>query len=269
MTAAAPAPDDPAARPVFEAVDVAVHFGGIKAVDGISLGLTSGKVFGIIGPNGSGKSTLLAAMTGLVPLTSGSFRFRDEEYRDRSAAAIARSGVARTFQTVRLVRGLTVLENVQLGADQPWTLRSTGDKGRVRWASRRESSVQQVRIALERTGLVGFESLRPPELPYGTQRRVEIARAIAGEPRLLLLDEPTAGMNEAERREISGLLRKLRGEGLTLLLVEHDVQMMVDTCDYVFAMNSGVMIAQGRPASLVKHPAVREAYLGKRWSANA
>jgi branched-chain amino acid transport system ATP-binding protein len=156
-----------------------------------------------------------------------------------------------------------------LEPDQPWMVRAEGGNGRKRGAWRREATARQVKIALERTGLVGLESLRPPELPYGTQRRVEIARAIAGEPSLLLLDEPTAGMNKGERAEISSLLRKLRGEGLTLLLVEHDVQMMIDTCDYVFAMNSGALIAQGPPAAVVKEPAVREAYLGKRWSANA
>jgi branched-chain amino acid transport system ATP-binding protein len=123
--------------------------------------------------------------------------------------------------------------------------------------------------AVARTGLGGFESHYPSELSYGTQRRVEIARAVAMKPRLLLLDEPTAGMNQAERAEISALLKDLRSGGLTQLLVEHDVQMMIDTCDYVFAMNSGRLLAQGAPAQVVKDPAVQEAYLGRRWRDHA
>ncbi|GAA1505963.1 ABC transporter ATP-binding protein [Nocardioides humi] len=260
---------DPSAfPPVFEARDVAVHFGGIRAVDGISFELTSGKIFGVLGPNGSGKSTLLGAMTGLVHLTSGSFEFHGSAYAARSAVSIARGGVARTFQTVRLVPSLTVHENIQLAADQIWTV-DAGDGAPLRGSRRRRAAARQVAHAMELTGTAQIGSLRPSELSYGTQRRVEIARAIAARPKLLLLDEPTAGMNKHERREIGDLLRSLRAEGLTQLLVEHDVDMMVETCDHLFAMNSGRLIAEGTPAEVVRDPLVEEAYLGRKAAGDA
>jgi ABC-type branched-subunit amino acid transport system ATPase component len=233
---------------------VAVHFGGVKAVDGVTMALAGDQISGIIGPNGSGKSTLLAAITRLVPLTRGSIEFDGRELGSVSASRVAVAGISRTFQTVRLLPGLTVRENVDLGVDLA--------RGRRSGVSRAEANAR-TRDAIERVGLGGYERLRPGELSYGTQRRVEIARSIAMNPRLLLLDEPTAGMNGHERADISELLRRLRAEGLPQLLIEHDVQMMVDTCDYIYAMTSGHVIAQGRPHDVVRDPEVQRAYLGK------
>ena len=236
--------------PLLELTDIAVHFGGVKAVDGVSLSLDEGRIYGIMGSNGSGKSTLLGAVTRLNPLTRGQMKFDGEEFTRVRPYQVAHLGVARTFQTVRLIDDRTVRDNVQLGVD-------TVLRGRRRELS---SSVDEV---MERVGIAAVQRMRPSELSYGMQRRVEIARAIVGKPRLLLLDEPTAGMNTAERDEVSELMRALQDEGLTQLLVEHDVQMMVDVCDYLFGMNQGELIAQGEPEAVVADDAVRESYLGK------
>jgi ABC-type branched-subunit amino acid transport system ATPase component len=186
-----------------------------------------------------------------------------------SAANVARRRVARTFQTVRLLPDLTVLENVQLGGDLHADAATAVGVSWLRRVIGARDASPAVRDAIERTRLTGLEDRRPGELSYGTQRRVEIARAIAMRPRILLLDEPTAGMNQGERREISELLRQLRSEGLTQLLVEHDVQMMIDTCDHLLAMNFGALIAEGSPHDVVRDSGVQQAYLGKRWKRHA
>ena len=235
---------------LLEVHDVAVHFGGVKAVDGITMEMRPGQIYGVLGPNGSGKSTLLGAMTRLTALTRGRFVLDGTDYTRRPARTVHHLGIARTFQTVRLLEDRSVRDNILLGQD---TLP----------AQQRKEAGARVDEVMERVGVREVAQLRPDELSYGMQRRVEFARAIIGRPRLLLLDEPTAGMNSAERAEIGLLMKQLLEEGVTQFIVEHDVQMMVDTCDYLFAMNFGKLIAQGTPQEVVRHPDVQEAYLGK------
>jgi branched-chain amino acid transport system ATP-binding protein len=270
-----PAPAETSGGTVLELRDVAVHFGGVKAVDGITMKLDPGLIYGIIGPNGSGKTTLIGAITRLTQLTRGDMLLHGESYVTSRPSRLVDLGVARTFQTVRLLPDLDVARNIQIGADA---------RGKGEGVEARESVVDRfkglvsggsapspaVARAIARTGLEGFERHYPSELSYGTQRRIEIARAMAMDPKLLLLDEPTAGMNQAERHEISALMRDMRSEGsLCQLLVEHDVQMMIDTCDYVFAMNTGKLIAEGEPREVVQNPLVQEAYLGRKFREHA
>ena len=249
-----PQNDSAAPRMIFEAEDVAVHFGGVKAVDGLTFGLPEGKITGILGPNGSGKSTLVGAITRHVPLTRGTLRFLGEDYARDLPHSVPHRGIARTFQTVRILEERNVLENVLLGTD------SMAKGGRAE----RKRAHERAEQAMVRTGCDHLAKERPDELSYGNRRRVEIARAIVMEPKLLLLDEPTAGMGRAEKEEVSALMLSLKEEGLTQLIVEHDVQMMVETCDRLLAMNFGKLIVEGDPREVVRHPAVQEAYLGKQ-----
>ncbi|GAA3938445.1 ABC transporter ATP-binding protein [Microbacterium soli] len=243
----APVQDERA--PILEIHDVAVHFGGVKAVDGVSMTLHEGLIYGIIGANGSGKSTLFGAISRLVPLVSGTMMLDGTRFDRNPPHRVPHLGVARSFQTVRLLDDRTVRDNIRLGHDA------------VGSVPRREIE-QRVEHVLTRLALHDVARRYPSELSYGIQRRVEIARAIVTRPRLLLLDEPTAGMNRHERDEVSELMLSLKGEGLTQFIVEHDVQMMVDTCDYIFAMNTGQLIAEGSPADVIADKRVRESYLG-------
>jgi ABC-type branched-subunit amino acid transport system ATPase component len=246
--------------------DVSVHFGGVIAVDEVSLAVEPGLLYGLVGPNGSGKSTLLGVLSRLTRPTRGRLMFDGRDYTGMSASATSRLGMARTFQTVRLLPTLSVLENVMVGADAKYFGTRVAPAWLMPWRSR--AAERQVREAAEealvRLGLTKVRDRIPTLLSYGTQRRVEIARALVSEPRLLLLDEPTAGMTKDERHEIGEILQQLRGDGLTQLLVDHDVDLMVDVSDHLFVMNFGRLIAQGRPLDVVRDAAVQEAYLGRR-----
>ncbi|MES1246595.1 MAG: ABC transporter ATP-binding protein [Actinomycetota bacterium] len=242
---------------ILALTDVTVRYGGVVAVDEVSFELDNGAIHGLVGPNGSGKSTLLAAVSGTRPADGGSIRFDGHETRKWTPWRLARHGLARTFQGARVVPDLTVRENVALGLD--WNpVRKHGG-----FVGRRARTASAVDDALETCGIARIADSIASDLSYGTQRLVEIARAVVAQPRLLLLDEPTAGMNELERAEIEAVQRKLGANGVTQVLVEHNMGMVVRLCAHVFVLNSGKLIASGSPNEIVNNPDVQKAYLGK------
>jgi len=246
---------------LLELEDVKIHFGGVKAVDGVSLALRPGLLYGLVGPNGSGKTTLVNGISRTARLSSGTVRFAGEDVTTARPHQLSRAGISRTFQAIRLLPSLTVRENVMLGADNLVARKASS----WRHALRRERvAAAAADGALERLGLGELGDRIPGSLSYGTQRRVEIARSLAGEPRLLLLDEPVAGMSRSEREEIGEIVRKLREEGLTQLLIEHDLRMIQELSDHMFVMNFGRLVAAGPPRATAELPVVQEAYLGRR-----
>lgn len=251
-------------EPLLDIQDVAVAFGAVRAVDGVSLTVPRGVVCGLIGPNGSGKTTLLGVISRLVPIQAGRLRFDGTDITWAKPDWVSRAGVARTFQAMRLLGHLSVRENVMIGADfhtAPRSLvRSWLDLRRSRAAERAARAVADE--ALDRVGMLEFADAGPLELPYGMQRRVEIARALATRPKILLLDEPVAGMNDEERREVSEIIQGLSDEGLTQILVEHDLATIHRVCDLAYVLNFGKVIAHGTAREVIDVPAVREAYLG-------
>jgi branched-chain amino acid transport system permease protein len=237
------------------------QFGGLIAVNDLSFRIASREILGLIGPNGAGKSTTFSLISGALPLTSGEVVFRGEPIGSRRPYEIARRGIGRTFQHVKLMPQMSVLDNVALGA---YLRGSTGVARAALRLDRAEESRTRAEAAraIERCGLGAHTFDAAGSLPLGKQRIVEIARALCADPTLLLLDEPAAGLRYLEKQELAALLRSLRAGGMTILLVEHDMEFVMGLTDRLVVMEFGEKLAEGVPTEIQRNPAVREAYLG-------
>jgi len=256
------------AMPLLELRGVTMRFGGVHAVDDLDLSIGRGLIFGIMGPNGAGKTTTINILTGFQRPTAGRVMLDGTDITGRSPNQIARLGIARSYQNVRLFPGLTVLESVVSGLYSHRRVSSGGavlclpGEHRDRAEARRRAGA-----ILERVGVRARPDQIATTLSYGEQRRLEIARALALQPRLLLLDEPTAGMNPVESAALGDLFRSLRDDGITIALIEHNIRLVLDYCDQAAVLDFGRLLTTGTPKECVDHPLVREAYFGKKSNA--